>query len=181
MSRLCFQFRSVMSDANMSDVVGHLPRLLSRTWRLKSRDLILIQSSVILHFSVDFSLACKRILQSEIVTMLHLLIVALLFSSASAQSSCSELYASHYLSKNFNETIAHTIHSMNVQGLRLFNPRATEDNHVPTVNHNIQDEASTFYSVICSNKSADLNNGIFTYLNYFNSSRCKQLLTKELA
>lgn len=72
--------------------------------------------------------------------MLYLLIGALLCSSAAAQSSCSELYASYDLSKNFNETIAHTIHSMNVQGLRLFNQRATENNRVPTVNHNIWDE-----------------------------------------
>lgn len=70
-----------------------------------------------------------------------LLIAALLCSSAAAvQPSCKELYASYYLSQNFNETIAHTIHSMSVQGLRLFNPRANEDNRVPTVNHNIQDE-----------------------------------------
>lgn len=77
--------------------------------------------------------------------MFYLLIAALLCSSAAAQSSCRELYTSYDLSRNFNETIAHTIHSMNVQGLRLFNPRATEDNRVPTVNHNIRDEASTFY------------------------------------
>ena len=80
--------------------------------------------------------------------MLNLLIAGLLCSSAAAQSSCSKLYSSYDLSKNFNETIAHTIHSMNVQGLRLFNPRATEDNRVPTVNHNIKDEVSTFYSAM---------------------------------
>ena len=37
-------------------------------------------------------------------------------------------------SHNYNETIAHSIHSMTVQGLQLFNPLATEDNRVPTVN-----------------------------------------------
>lgn len=37
-------------------------------------------------------------------------------------------------SVNYNETIAHAIHSMTVEGLRLFNPRATEENNVPTVN-----------------------------------------------
>ena len=41
------------------------------------------------------------------------------------------------LTGDFNENIAHTIHSMTVQGLRLFNPRVTEKNIVPTVNHNV--------------------------------------------
>lgn len=86
------------------------------------------------------SLACTR---RERIMNCFLLIAALLCSSAAAvQPSCKELYASYYLSQNFNETIAHTIHSMSVQGLRLFNPRANEDNRVPTVNHNIQDEVS---------------------------------------
>ena len=58
---------------------------------------------------------------------------------------CSELYASYDMSSNFNETIAHTIHSMTVKGLRLFNPRATADNKVPTVNHDIQDEVCLRY------------------------------------
>lgn len=43
------------------------------------------------------------------------------------------------LSSNYNETIAHAIHSMTVQGLRLFNPRANENNGIPTVNHNLHD------------------------------------------
>jgi hypothetical protein len=43
------------------------------------------------------------------------------------------------LSSNFNESIAHAIHSMTVQGLQLFNPRATEKNSIPTVNHNLHD------------------------------------------
>ena len=75
--------------------------------------------------------------------MLILLIAILICSSAAAQPRCGELYVSYDLSRNFNETIAHTIHSMTVQGLRLFNPRATEDNRVPTVNHNIKDEVSS--------------------------------------
>ena len=75
--------------------------------------------------------------------MLFLVIAALIYSSAAAESRCGELYVSYDLSRNFNETIAHTIHSMTVQGLRLFNPRATEDNRVPTVNHNIKDEVSS--------------------------------------
>lgn len=73
--------------------------------------------------------------------MLFLLIAtALICSTAAANSPCSTLYVSYDLSPNFNETIAHSIHSMTVQGLRLFNPRATEDNRVPTVNHDIHDE-----------------------------------------
>ncbi|CAH3186540.1 unnamed protein product [Porites lobata] len=73
--------------------------------------------------------------------MLFLLIAAaLICSKAAANSPCSSLYVSYDLSANFNETIAHSIHSMTVQGLRLFNPRATEDNRVPTVNHDIHDE-----------------------------------------
>jgi hypothetical protein len=57
-----------------------------------------------------------------------------------AKGGCSELYYLYDMSDNFNETIAHTIHSMTVQGLRMFNPRATEHNNVPTVNHDISDE-----------------------------------------
>ena len=41
------------------------------------------------------------------------------------------------LSANYNESIGHAIHSMTVQGLQLFNPRASEDNTIPTVNHNL--------------------------------------------
>lgn len=54
--------------------------------------------------------------------------------------SCSELYYLYDMSDNFNETIAHTIHSMTVQGLRMFNPRATKENNVPTINHDVSDE-----------------------------------------
>ncbi|XP_068672187.1 uncharacterized protein [Montipora foliosa] len=72
--------------------------------------------------------------------MLFLCIAAVIFTSAAAESTCRELYVSYDLSDNFNETIAHSIHSMTVQGLRLFNPRATADNRVPTVNHDIKDE-----------------------------------------
>ncbi len=57
-----------------------------------------------------------------------------------AKVNCNDLYYLYDMSNNFNETIAHTIHSMTVQGLRMFNPRATEQNNVPTVNHDISDE-----------------------------------------
>ena len=45
------------------------------------------------------------------------------------------------LSSNYNESIGHAIHSMTVQGLQLFNPRATEQNNIPTVNHNLHDKS----------------------------------------
>ena len=44
------------------------------------------------------------------------------------------------LPSNFNETIAHAIHSMTVQGLQLFNPHANENNNIPTVNLNLHDK-----------------------------------------
>lgn len=44
------------------------------------------------------------------------------------------------LSSNFNETIGHAIHSMTVQGLQLFNPRASVSNNIPTVNLNLHDK-----------------------------------------
>jgi len=43
-----------------------------------------------------------------------------------------------HLSDNWNETIAHSIHSMTVQGLRVFKATASSKNHVPTVNQNLQ-------------------------------------------
>ena len=47
---------------------------------------------------------------------------------------CPILLREGGFSSNLNETVAHAIHSMTVQGLQLFNPRATERNSVPTVN-----------------------------------------------
>jgi len=45
------------------------------------------------------------------------------------------------LSSRYNETIAHAIHSMTVEGLRLFNPTKhptiAQENHVPTVNKDL--------------------------------------------
>ena len=55
--------------------------------------------------------------------------------------SCNDVYHLYDMSDNMNETIAHTIHSMTVQGLQMFNSRATENNQVPTVNHDISDES----------------------------------------
>ena len=49
-------------------------------------------------------------------------------------AACAVLYKGASLSTNYNETIAHAVHSMNVQGLKMFSPRATEHNRIPTVN-----------------------------------------------
>lgn len=56
------------------------------------------------------------------------------------QSRCNIELRGAGLSSNFNETVAHAIHSMTVQGLQLFNPRANENNKIPTVNHNLHDK-----------------------------------------
>jgi len=57
------------------------------------------------------------------------------------QPRCSMYLQGAGLSSNYNETIAHAIHSMTVQGLQLFNPRANEQNNIPTVNHNLHDKS----------------------------------------
>jgi len=54
-----------------------------------------------------------------------------------SQSRCSKQLRAAGLSSNLNETIAHAIHSMTVQGLQLFNPRANKQNSIPTVNMNL--------------------------------------------
>lgn len=41
------------------------------------------------------------------------------------------------VSINFNETIAHAIHSLTVQDLKLFDPEVTVNNRVPTVNRRL--------------------------------------------
>ncbi|KAL0479311.1 hypothetical protein AKO1_007026 [Acrasis kona] len=65
-----------------------------------------------------------------------LAIIAVIAAVAHA-NNCPALYKQSNLSPIFNETIAHAIHSMTVQGLRLFNPRATANNKIPTVNQNL--------------------------------------------
>lgn len=68
------------------------------------------------------------------MTKLTLLFLLLGLSAAASKETCRKTLMAAGFSANFNETIAHTIHSMTVQGLRLFNARATEHNRVPTVN-----------------------------------------------
>ena len=50
-------------------------------------------------------------------------------AALAARPQCAQVLAES-LSGNYNETIAHAVHSMTVRGLRLFHPRATEDNKV---------------------------------------------------
>ena len=64
-----------------------------------------------------------------------------LVHGAIPRSRCAMQLRAGGLSANYNESIAHAIHSMTVQGLQLFNPRATEKNTIPTVNHNLHDKS----------------------------------------
>ena len=61
-------------------------------------------------------------------------VLALTALASSASLDCNQLLTSSGFSRNFNETIAHAIHSMTVEALKTFNPRATEQNNIPTVN-----------------------------------------------
>ena len=62
------------------------------------------------------------------------LLLAFGLAYAAPSTDCQKLFEENGFSRNMNETIAHAVHSMTVQGLQLFNDKATEDNHVPTVN-----------------------------------------------
>ena len=94
-----------------------------------------------------------RLCHGTMMFSLAFLLVSCVLAAHSAavkdgKVSCNELYTLYEMSQNFNETVAHTVHSMTVQGLRMFNPRATQENNVPTVNHDISDEVfciSPFY------------------------------------
>lgn len=92
-------------------------------------------------FSTSYSALLPFYLEvNETKTMkafIALVLVILAVARGAPQSRCTSQLRANGLSSNFNETIAHAIHSMTVQGLRLFNPRATENNGIPTVNHNL--------------------------------------------
>lgn len=62
------------------------------------------------------------------------LMLAFGLAAAMPTDTCRKMLVEQGFSTNFNETIAHTIHSMTVQGLQMFNPKATEKNTIPTVN-----------------------------------------------
>jgi len=64
-----------------------------------------------------------------------------LYGIAASQNTCSQVYAATHLSNNFNETIAHAIHSITVPALRLYNSRATVNNVIPTVNQDLHNGA----------------------------------------
>ncbi|XP_046341457.2 uncharacterized protein LOC124122415 [Haliotis rufescens] len=66
-----------------------------------------------------------------------LCVVAVAAATHAASIDCTKTLISGGMSKNFNETVAHAIHSMTVQGLRMFSKHASEDNNVPTVNHDL--------------------------------------------
>eukprot|EP00756_Hemistasia_phaeocysticola_P012790 Hpha_TRINITY_DN15229_c0_g2::TRINITY_DN15229_c0_g2_i2::g.65176::m.65176 len=59
--------------------------------------------------------------------------------AVTAANTCSPaLLQGAGLGPMFNESIAHAIHSITVDGLRLFNPEAGPKNGVPTVNRNMR-------------------------------------------
>eukprot|EP01062_Namystynia_karyoxenos_P037801 TRINITY_DN2749_c0_g1_i11.p2 TRINITY_DN2749_c0_g1~~TRINITY_DN2749_c0_g1_i11.p2 ORF type:complete len:250 (+),score=101.47 TRINITY_DN2749_c0_g1_i11:84-752(+) len=66
--------------------------------------------------------------------------VAALLLPAALAGCPAAVYRDAGLGANFNETVAHAIHSMTVEGLRLFNPQAGPRNGVPTVNRNMRSE-----------------------------------------
>ncbi|XP_071956642.1 uncharacterized protein [Antedon mediterranea] len=74
---------------------------------------------------------------AKLTGLVCLLVCASLCSSLTVKikKHCNKLDSD--LSDNFSENIAHAVHSMTVQGLQLFNPRATVKNSVPTVNLNV--------------------------------------------
>ena len=47
------------------------------------------------------------------------------------------------MSTNYNETIAHAIHSLTLNELRKFNPEAKEENGIPVVNPRLNDPTTT--------------------------------------
>ncbi len=73
-------------------------------------------------------------------TFIAILLTIVAIAHASPTARCSKYLQDAGLSSNFNESIAHAIHSMTVQGLQLFNRRANENNKIPTVNHNLHVE-----------------------------------------
>jgi len=54
-----------------------------------------------------------------------------------SESGCTSRLRKAGLSPRYNETIAHAIHSMTVEGLQLFSPAFDQVNNVPTVNKDL--------------------------------------------
>lgn len=57
--------------------------------------------------------------------------------SVPMKRDCAQEHKRSGLSRNYYENVAHTVHSMTVRGLRMFNPKAGPKNFVPTVNLNV--------------------------------------------
>ena len=83
--------------------------------------------------------------------MLAAVVSSVLIGSALAYDprTCRSTFSSYDLSSNFNETIGHAIHSLNTIGLRLFNPLATEETNIPTVNHDLRDKENIVLELSC--------------------------------
>lgn len=67
-------------------------------------------------------------------------VASLTVVTAEPSQTCKEAFYKSGLSRNYNETIAHAIHSMTVEGLRMFDPSASEQNKIPTVNQDLSQE-----------------------------------------
>ena len=66
--------------------------------------------------------------------------ISLLASAITVQGdllNCAKAFPDSKLTARYNETIAHAVHSMTVEGLKLFSEKATEKNFVPTVNQDL--------------------------------------------
>ncbi|XP_067685420.1 uncharacterized protein [Haliotis asinina] len=75
----------------------------------------------------------------QMMTLRAILFVVAVSASTHAFSiHCKNTLLSSGMSEKFNETVAHAIHSMTVQGLSMFIKHPSEDNTIPTVNHNLR-------------------------------------------
>ncbi|XP_052782075.1 uncharacterized protein LOC128218448 [Mya arenaria] len=71
------------------------------------------------------------------MTMQFLLLGLCVAVTAAQTLDCGRAFPQAGISRNYNETIAHAIHAMTVTGLKIFNPKATAVNYVPTVNQDL--------------------------------------------
>lgn len=74
---------------------------------------------------------------AKFIVAFPLLVAVAYAARTTGSTTCVDLYTEAKLSPNFNETIAHAVHSMTVDGLKIFHAHASEDNKVPTVNQNV--------------------------------------------
>ena len=71
------------------------------------------------------------------LTLAVLLTVAVAEPVPEAMKRCDALHPSSGLTNKYWEAIAHAVHSMDLDSLKKFQPLATENNKVPTVNLNL--------------------------------------------